>query len=121
GGWDEGLLQRGGVDNEGCVRFWLFGYDLMIAPEVLIRHKFRKESPYPVDWSAYVHNRLRLAFAHLCPERLGKVVDALRGYPCFGEALAFLVERNISAHRPEMLGRRKRTDDWFFERFGFKW
>jgi len=32
-GWDEGMLQRGGVDNEACVRLWLLGFDLMIAPE----------------------------------------------------------------------------------------
>ena len=32
-GWDEGMLLRGGVDNEGCVRFWLLGYELWIAPD----------------------------------------------------------------------------------------
>jgi GT2 family glycosyltransferase len=121
GGWDEGMLLRGGVDNEGCVRFWLFGYDLMIVPEVLVRHQFRKKSPYPIGWGPYLHNRLRLAFAHLTPNRLGKVVSALRHYEAFGEALALLVERGISAHRPDMLKRRVRSDDWYFERFGMKW
>jgi len=121
GGWDEGMLLRGGVDNEGCVRFWLFGYDLLIAPEVVVRHQFRRKSPYPIGWGPYLHNRLRLAFAHLSPNRLGKVVSALRHYEAFGEALALLVEGNISAHRPDMLKRRVRSDDWFFERFGMKW
>jgi GT2 family glycosyltransferase len=121
GGWDEGMLLRGGVDNEGCVRFWLFGYDLIVTPEVLVRHKFRSKSPYPIGWGPYLHNRLRLAFAHLNPERLGKVVNALRKFNNFGEALALLVERNISAHRPAMMARRSRSDDWFFERFGLKW
>jgi GT2 family glycosyltransferase len=121
GGWDEGMLLRGGVDNEGCVRFWLFGYDLVIAPEVLVRHQFRKKSPYPIGWGPYLHNRLRLAFAHLSASRLGKVVSALRHFEAFGEALALLVEGDISAHRPEMLKRRVRSDDWFFERFGMKW
>ena len=121
GGWDEGMLERGGVDNEGCVRFWLFGYDLVIAPEVLVRHKFRQKSPYPIGWGPYLHNRLRLAFAHLSPNRLAKVVSALCHYDAFGEALALLVEGNICAHRPDMLKRRVRSDDWFFERFGMKW
>jgi glycosyltransferase involved in cell wall biosynthesis len=121
GGWDEGMLLRGGVDNEGCVRFWLFGYELMIVPEVLVRHQFRKKSPYPVDWGPYIHNRLRLAFAHLSPNRLGKVVSALRNHDAFGEALALLVERNISSHRPDMMSRRVRSDDWYFERFGMRW
>jgi len=121
GGWDEGMLLRGGVDNEGCVRFWLFGYDLVIAPEVVVRHLFRPKSPYPIGWGPYLHNRLRLAFAHLSPNRLGKVVSALRHYEAFGEALVLLVDGNISAHRPDMMKRRVRSDDWFFERFGMKW
>lgn len=121
GGWDEGMLLRGGVDNEGCVRFWLLGYDLMVVPEVLVRHQFRAKSPYPVGWAPYLHNRLRLAFAHLRPDRLAKVVKALGRYEALGEALALLVERGISAHRPHMMTRRVRTDDWYFERFGMKW
>jgi GT2 family glycosyltransferase len=121
GGWDEGMLLRGGVDNEGCVRFWLFGYDLAVVPEVLVRHRFRPKSPYPMAWGPYLHNRLRLAFAHLNPRRVAKVVGALHRHDAFGEALELLVERNISSHRPEMMRRRVRSDDWLFERFAMKW
>ncbi|MDP8980748.1 MAG: glycosyltransferase [Acidobacteriota bacterium] len=121
GGWDEGMLQRGGVDNEGCVRLWLFGFELMVAPEVVVRHKFRKQSPYPVGWPQYLHNRLRLAFAHLNPRRMGKVVGAMREHEAFGEALALVLEGDITARRREMLARRVRSDDWFFEKFGMKW
>jgi GT2 family glycosyltransferase len=121
GGWDEGMLQRGGVDNEGCVRLWLFGFNLMIAPEVVVRHKFRKRSPYPVGWPQYLHNHLRLAFAHLNPRRLGKVVGAMSEHEDFGEALALVVESDIAARRREMLARRVRSDDWYFEKFGMKW
>jgi len=35
GGWDGGLLQRGGVDNEMSVRLWLLGYDLLTGVFVL--------------------------------------------------------------------------------------
>jgi hypothetical protein len=31
------------------------------------------------------------------------------------------VSGDISARRREVLARRARTDDWFFERFGLKW
>jgi len=121
GGWDEGQLQRGNVDNEGCVRFWLMGYDLMVTPETLVKHKFRKRSPYRVGWPEYLFNRLRLAFVHLNPERLGKVVAALREYPGYGEALALIADSDIAARRLEIRSRRVRDDDWFFERFGLKW
>jgi len=121
GGWDEGLVRRGGVDNEFCLRLWLLGWDLLIAPTVEVRHKFRLRSPYSVGWTGYIHNGLRLAFAHLNPERLAKVVLAMRKHPEFGAALAMLVERDISTRRREMLARRVRNDDWYFERFGLRW
>ncbi len=121
GGWDSGLLHRGGVDNEMSTRLWLLGYELLVVPEVVVSHLFRKASPYPVGWPQYLHNRLRLAFAHLNPRRLGKVISALHDQPAFGEAMALLVEGGISGRRSELLSRRKRTDDWFFERFGIKW
>jgi GT2 family glycosyltransferase len=121
GGWDNGLLHRGGVDNEMSVRLWLLGYELLIAPQVVVPHLFRKASPYPVGWPQYLHNRLRLAFAHFNAPRLAKVVKALHKEPAFGEAMTLLVEGDISGRRRDMLARRARTDDWFFERFGMKW
>lgn len=121
GGWDGGLLHRGGVDNEMSVRLWLLGYDLMVAPQVVVRHRFRKASPYPVGWPQYLHNRLRLAFAHLSAPRLAKTIRALQKHDSFGQAMALLVEGDISMRRREMLARRVRSDDWYFERFGLKW
>jgi GT2 family glycosyltransferase len=121
GGWDTGMHHRGGVDNEGSVRFWMLGYDLLIVPQVVIRHRFRESSPYHVGWPEYIHNRLRLAFAHFSPPRLAKVVRALQDHEAFGEAMALLVEGDISLRRKEMLARRTRTDDWYFERFGHEW
>jgi glycosyltransferase involved in cell wall biosynthesis len=121
GGWDGGLRHRGGTDNEMSVRIWLLGYEAVVHPDVRARHLFRGESPYPVGWPEYLHNRLRLAFAHLSPQRIAKVVGALHRHPAFGEATALLVEGNISRRRLEMLARRKRTDDEYFERFGMKW
>jgi GT2 family glycosyltransferase len=121
GGWDGGLLHRGGVDNEMSVRLWLLGYDLLIAPQVVVRHRFRDTSPYPVGWPQYLHNRLRLAFVHLSAPRLAKAVRALQKYQAFGEAMELLIEGDISLRRREMLARRVRSDDWYFERFGMKW
>ena len=121
GGWDGGLLHRGGVDNEMSVRLWLLGYELLIAPEVVVRHRFREKSPYPVGWPQYLHNRLRLAFAHLSAPRLAKTVRALHKHQAFGDAMVLLVEGDISLRRRELLARRVRSDDWYFERFGMKW
>jgi glycosyltransferase involved in cell wall biosynthesis len=121
GGWDDRQLQRGNVDNEGCVRFWLLGYELMITPDTVVAHKFRKRSPYHVGWPEFLFNRLRLAFVHFNPERLGKVVSGLRGYTGFGEALALLASSDIAKRRKEVQIRRVRDDDWYCNRFNMNW
>jgi GT2 family glycosyltransferase len=121
GGWDSGLLQRGNVDNEFSVRLWLLGYELLVVPETVVRHRFRPRSPFPVGWAQYLHNRLRLAFVHFNPRRLGTVVASLRNYPAFGEALALVADSDITARRREISARRIRDDDWFCDRFGLHW
>jgi GT2 family glycosyltransferase len=121
GGWDDGLLQRGNVDNEVSVRLWLLGYELLVVPDVVVRHRFRKKSPFHVGWPQYLHNRLRLAFVHFQAERLGKVIASLREYPSFGEALTLLVDGDAGARRRELISERKRNDDWYFQRFRLHW
>jgi glycosyltransferase involved in cell wall biosynthesis len=121
GGWDDSQLQRGNIDNEGCVRFWMLGYDLMITPDTVVAHKFRKQSPYHVGWPEFLFNRLRLAFVHFNPQRLGKVVAGLRNYPGFGEALALLASSDIAQRRSELHARRVRDDNWYCKRFNMFW
>jgi glycosyltransferase involved in cell wall biosynthesis len=121
GGWDPGLLHRGNVDNEFSVRLWLLGYDLMIVPDVVVRHRFRPVSPFPVGWPEYIHNRLRLAFVHFNPARLSAVVSRLRRSTGFGEALGLVVDGDITARRRAITAARKRDDDWYFERFRLNW
>lgn len=121
GGWDEGLLHRGNVDNEFCVRLWLSGYRLMVTPESTVGHLFRKQSPYHVGWPEYLHNRLRLALVHYKPERISKVVAALSGHPRIGEAVLLASEGDAAARRRSLAFRRARDDDWFFEHFAIGW
>lgn len=121
GGWDCGLKQRGNVDNECCVRFWLMGYRLVITPEVIVQHKFRKSSPYPVGWPEYLFNRMRLAFVHFKAERLGKVIARLRNLPHYGEALEMIALSDIAQRRSQLQKQRVHDDDWLFERFGIHW
>jgi polypeptide N-acetylgalactosaminyltransferase len=121
GGWDDRQLQRGNVDNEGCVRFWTLGKDLVVTPDTVVAHKFRKRSPYPVGWPEFMFNRLRLAYVHFGPQRLGRVVASLRNYPGFGEALALLAESDVAQRRLKLHAQRVRDDDWFCDRFNLKW
>ena len=121
GGWDGGLLHRGGVDNELSVRLWTLGYDLYIAPGVVCRHLFRRRSPYRVGWPEYLHNRLRLAMAHLSAERMARVIASAAGHPDFGAAMELALAGGIAERRREMRERRVRTDSEYFRRFRIEW
>jgi glycosyltransferase involved in cell wall biosynthesis len=121
GGWDAGLMHRGGVDNELSVRMWTLGYDLYIVPGVLCRHLFRTQSPYHVGWPEYLHNRQRLAMAHFSAPRMARVVAALANHPHFGAAMELVLANGTGERRREMLARRTRTDNQFFRRFAIPW
>lgn len=121
GGWDDGLLQRGGVDNELSLRLWLLGYRQLILPGIEVRHLFRRRSPFPVDWARYLHNRLRLGLVHLSPERIGKVLAALSGHAQIGEALLLAIENGAFKRRRELSFVKVKNDHWYFEKFGIEW
>ena len=83
-------------------------------------HRFRDASPYPVGWPhiCTIACAWPSLFIRAAPS---KTVRALHEHEAFGEAMALLTEGDISLRRREMLARRDRSDDWFFERFGLKW
>jgi len=118
GGFDGGMRQLGGNDNELSLRLWLLGYQLLIVPRIEVGHLFRTTIPFDATWAAVVHNRLRTAFVHFGRERIERVVHALRGYQAFPTGLAMTVEGDTFARRAHLLAERQRTDDWFFEFFG---
>jgi GT2 family glycosyltransferase len=121
GGWDCGLHGVGGNDNEFCLRLWLLGWRLLIAPEVVVRHRFRQESKVPVHGAQYVHNHLRLALVHLKPERVGRVFAAFQEDRSMGMAVALLVAGDAMERRMDLLARRIKNDDWCFKQFGLEW
>ncbi len=121
GGWDSGMQGVGGNDNEFCLRLWLMGYRLLVAPSVVIRHRFRKRSRVPVDGPRHLHNLLRMALVHLKPERVGRVFAAHQHDRDLGPAMALLAAGDAAVRRRELLDRRIKNDDWCFEHFGLEW
>ena len=121
GGFDDGMIRSGGVDNELAVRLWLLGYKLRIVPQVTVVHAFRDQHPYPISWRTVLHNKLRLALTHFGPQRVIRVTRALRDYPSFAEGLALTCESDVIRRRRELAARRLHDDDWFFERFATSW
>jgi glycosyltransferase involved in cell wall biosynthesis len=121
GAFDGGLRARGGVDNELCHRLWLLGRELWIDPATVVRHHFRTRTPYPIESTDFVYNRLRLALVHLSPLRISSVIRTLSRETEIGLALSALLDSGISSRRDLILRDRVHTDDWFFDRFRLKW
>jgi GT2 family glycosyltransferase len=118
GGFDPGLVRWGSEDAELSIRLWTAGYDLRLVPQVIVAHLFRERHPYAVDWTAVLHNMLRLAVVHFNADRLARVVDRLKHYRDFGPAWALLMDTDAHARRAEIKARRRRNDDDYFYRFG---
>jgi GT2 family glycosyltransferase len=121
GGFDPGLIRYGVEDHELSLRFWLLGYELWLVPTVEVAHQFREQIPYPVNWRTVLHNRLRMAFLHLSDSRKVRVRKALEEYPDFPAALASASNSDMTLRRADLMARRKRDDDWFFDRFRLPW
>jgi glycosyltransferase involved in cell wall biosynthesis len=121
GGFDEGMIRWGSEDIEMCLRLWLWGYQVWVAPQVDVAHLFREQFPYDVDWTHVIHNKLRTAFVHFHSSRIAQVVDALREHEGFSPAVAQLVESDFAARRARLAEVRKRDDEWLFNRFGIAW
>ena len=117
GAFDGGMPQWGSEDLEICVRYWLLGYEVWVAPAVTVLHYFRTANPYKVGWGAVTHNLLRVALLHFGQARITRVVDALKSNPNFAPALAHAVESDVWQQRAEFAERRVRDDDWYFEKF----
>jgi GT2 family glycosyltransferase len=117
GGYDTGMRQLGGNDAELSCRLWLLGYELLVVTEVEVGHLFRTVTPFPARWAAVLHNRLRTALVHFRPDRVERVVRALRAYDAFPTAVAMLLESDVHARRRHLEGQRRFDDEWFFERF----
>jgi GT2 family glycosyltransferase len=118
GGFDAGMRQLGGNDNEISCRLWLLGYELLVVQEVEVGHLFRKTTPYESSWAALVHNRVRMAYVHFCQSRVERVLNALRVYNAFPAAMAMMLESSdVFDRRARIAGVRRFDDAWYCEKF----
>jgi glycosyltransferase involved in cell wall biosynthesis len=117
GGYDGGMTRWGGEDMEICLRVWLMGYQVLVHPQVLIYHLFRKQFPYAVDNAGIIHNLLRVAVLHLSQDRLAKVISHYSQDPDFTNGLMMLLDSDVIERRRNLFGRRVKDDDWYFSKF----
>lgn len=117
GTFDAGMPQWGSEDLELCVRYWLLGYEVWVAPAVSVLHYFRKSNPYKVEGGVVTHNLLRVALLHFGPARLARVFEAMKSNTKFSQAFVHAVDSDVWQKRAELAARRVYDDDWLFEKF----
>ena len=118
GYYDNGMTRWGCEDQELCLRYWLMGYEVLVQPQAMIYHLFRKDHPYEVQVQKVIYNRLRMAMLHLSGERVNRVLTCYSKTPGFDEIMGWLERSDVMSRRGQLQELRRRDDDLFCTRFG---
>jgi GT2 family glycosyltransferase len=117
GGFDEGLVKWGLEDAELSMRLWRMGHRCLVVPESEVRHLFRPEFPYQVDWSTTLYNILRVAIVHFGERALGRVLEQFVSNPALPAVYARVLNSDVWLRRKAVAERCIFDDRWFFDRF----
>jgi GT2 family glycosyltransferase len=112
----DALRSYGMEDVELCIRCWLLGYSVVMVPDAVVGHWFKKE-PFAVGWHDFLYNRLRTAVVHFDGERLERILACLKTKPHFSEAVTSLFLSDIWERRQFVRQNRRHDADWFCEKF----
>ncbi|MCM8711261.1 glycosyltransferase [Clostridium sp. SYSU_GA19001] len=118
-GFNSLLKSYGMEDQELCLKAWLYGYKLVINPDVKVRHLFRKVHPYKVKETDIFYNMLCVAYCHFNKDRIIKIINMLKENNAFSSVLA-----EFKSNTDEIINQRKKffkeriyNDDYFFQKF----
>lgn len=118
-GFDHFFQVWGKEDEELCFKAWLYGYKVVINPEVKVRHLFRPKHPYEVTSANVTYNMLCLAYSHFEKGRLSKAIDIAKNDYFFSKA-AEDIKLNIDLifrQRKKYFKERLYNDEFFFKKF----
>lgn len=118
-GFDNLFQIYGAEDQELSIKAWLYGYRIVVNPNVKIRHLFRSSHPYQVTEANILFNTLCLAYSHFSKERIIKTIDAIKYNYYFSHAIADIKKNMdlILEQREKYLNERIYDDDYFFKKF----
>lgn len=119
GGFDHLFQVWGREDEEICLKAWLYGYRMVINPDVIVQHLFRKSHPYKVTVENVTYNTICLACSHFEMERIKKVMNIVKRDYYFLTA-AREIDKNshfIISQRINYEIERVYDDKYFFKKF----
>jgi len=118
GGFDHFFEVWGKEDEELSLKLWLFGHKVVVNPEVVVKHFFRKRHPYHVTTGNVIYNFICLAYSHLSYKNLAKAINAIKDNPSFSGAMAkIMLNEEIIKQRQKYFENRVNDDNFFFEKF----
>lgn len=117
GGFDRDFKVWGHEDVELSLKYWLFGYKILINPAVKILHIFREKHPYTVSMDYIYYNYLRIALSHFNSVRIKKMLSIIKNHPLSEEIITDVILSNIWAQRKKYFSTRLFDDDWLFQKF----
>lgn len=117
GGFDEELRVWGHEDVELSLRFWLYGFRVLVNPEIQVAHVFRTSHPYSVTMDHLYYNYLRIALSHFNSKRVKKILSLIKSHPVAEEIVTDVILSNIWDRRKKLFSTRKHNDDWLFGQF----
>ncbi|WBW96636.1 glycosyltransferase family 2 protein [Oceanirhabdus sp. W0125-5] len=118
-GFDDLFQVLGAEDQELCLKAWLYGYKIVINPEVKIAHLFNRKRNYKVTSSNIIYNTLSLAYYHFSEIRINKVKKIFMNQMNF-PTVQKQIEKNYSQiinRRTLYFNERTYNDDYFFNKF----
>lgn len=118
-GFDHFFQVYGSEDFEICLKAWLYGYRVVLNPDVKVQHLFRDKHPYQVGYTNLIYNILCLAYSHFKKERLIKTIEILKNNFFFSSASEEIKLNSelILKQREKYFNERMYNDDFFFEKF----
>ncbi len=118
-GFDNLFQVLGAEDQELCLKAWLYGYKIVINPEVKVAHLFNRKRKYKVTSSNIIYNSLSLAYYHFGEKRLNKTLRMFMMEINFSN-----VQKDIKENYEKILNKRNKyfnertyDDEFFFNKF----
>jgi len=117
GGFDRHYKIYGSEDAELSLKAWLFGYNAVLHPDIVVNHLFKESYTYQFDWSHMNYNILWMACSHYNAERLSKILKKITSDSEMKEVVEEVLSSGVWNQRTKYQNRRVHDDDWFFSTF----
>jgi GT2 family glycosyltransferase len=105
---------------ELCLKAWLYGYKVVVAPDITVnRYCLKNSYSLSVGTSYMIFNMLCTAYCHFKKSRIAKIVDTVKNNYFFYTAsdnIKFNIDL-IFKWREKYFNERLHSDDFFFDKF----